>query len=67
LRDFYYIPKYLVFVITNKNTKTTPSGGQSTLSINNPSTAVAGGIKIDEATGALSQPLSCHLIIKQLA
>jgi hypothetical protein len=46
---------------------TTPSGSQSTLSINNPSTAVAGGIKIDEATGALSQPLSCHLIIKQLA
>jgi len=46
---------------------TTPSGGQSTLSINNPATAVAGGIKIDEATGALSQPLSCHLIIKQLA
>jgi hypothetical protein len=46
---------------------TTPSGSQSTLSINNPSTAVAGGIKIDEATAALSQPLSCHLIIKQLA
>jgi len=46
---------------------TTPSGSQSTLSINNPSTAVPGGIKIDEATAALSQPLSCHLIIKQLA
>jgi len=44
----------------------TPAGSPSTLSIHNPSTAVAGGIKIDESTGALSQPLSCHLIIKQL-
>jgi hypothetical protein len=45
----------------------TPSGSPSTISINNPSTAVSGGIKIDESTGALTQPLSCHLIIKQLA
>lgn len=44
----------------------TPPGSPSTLSINNPSTAVSGGIKIDESTGALSQPLSCHLIIKKL-
>jgi hypothetical protein len=44
----------------------TPMGLASTLSINNPSTAVAGGLKVDAATGALSQPLSCHLIIKQL-
>jgi hypothetical protein len=46
----------------------TPLLNNSTLSINNPSTAVAGGLKIDESSGtALSQPLSCHLIIKQLA
>ena len=53
----------------------TPSGSSSILSINNISTAnnvglnldgVTGGLKIDAATGALSQPLSCHLIIKQL-
>jgi hypothetical protein len=44
----------------------TPAGLDSTLSVNNPSTAVAGGLKVDEATGALSQPLSCHLIIKKL-
>ena len=44
----------------------TPVGVPSVLSINNPSTAVAGGLKVDEATGALTQPLSCHLIIKQL-
>lgn len=29
--------------------------------------AVSGGLKIDEATGALTQPLSCHLIIKQIS
>jgi hypothetical protein len=46
----------------------TPPINSSTLSINNPSTAVEGGLKIDESSGsALSQPLSCHLIIKQLA
>jgi hypothetical protein len=45
----------------------TPSGNPSTISINNPSTANNGGLKIDSATGALSEPLSCHLIIKQLA
>jgi hypothetical protein len=45
---------------------TTPIGNNSTLSINNPSTAASGGLKIDAATGALSQPESCHLIIKQL-
>jgi hypothetical protein len=44
----------------------TPSGLNSLLSINNPSSAVSGGLKIDEATGALTQPLSCHLIIKQI-
>jgi hypothetical protein len=26
----------------------------------------SGGIKIDESSGELSQPLSCHLIIKKL-
>jgi hypothetical protein len=46
----------------------TPAAGDSKLSINNPSTATPGGLKIDESSGAaLSQPLSCHLIIKQLA
>ena len=44
----------------------TPTGIPSVLSINNPSTAPNGGLQIDAATGALSQPLSCHLIIKQL-
>jgi hypothetical protein len=44
----------------------TPFGASSTLSINNPSTATAGGLNIDAATGSLTQPLSCHLIIKQL-
>jgi hypothetical protein len=60
----------------------TPSGVPSVLSINNPTTSkigipsvlniidpsnnLKGGLKIDAATGALSQPLSCHLIIKQL-
>jgi hypothetical protein len=44
----------------------TPFGSSSTLSINNPSTASEGGLKIDSATGSLTQPLSCHLIIKQL-
>ena len=44
----------------------TPPGSSSVISINNPSTAVQGGLKIDAATGALSQPLTCHLIIKQL-
>jgi hypothetical protein len=39
----------------------------SILSINNPITAVPGGLKVDESSGALSKPLSCHLIIKQLA
>jgi hypothetical protein len=44
----------------------TPSSTNSIISINNPSTAVTGGIKVDEASGALTQPLSCHLIIKKL-
>jgi len=45
----------------------TPSTITSVLSINNPLSAVNGGLKIDEATGsALSEPLSCHLIIKKL-
>jgi hypothetical protein len=45
----------------------TPSGSSpSVLSINNPASAVSGGLKIDESSGALTQPLSCHLIIKQL-
>jgi hypothetical protein len=44
----------------------TPFGSSSTLSINNPSTATAGGLNIDASTGSLTQPLSCHLIIKQL-
>jgi hypothetical protein len=45
----------------------TPIGPPSVLSINNPTTADNGGLKIDAATGILSLPLSCHLIIKQLA
>lgn len=45
---------------------TTSLGTNSILSINNPSTASPGGLKVDEATGALSLPLSCHLVIKQL-
>jgi hypothetical protein len=44
----------------------TPAGTPSILSISNPSSAAAGGLKVDEATGALTLPLSCHLIIKQL-
>jgi hypothetical protein len=44
----------------------TPFGGSSTLSINNPSNGKVGGLIIDSATGNLTQPLSCHLIIKQL-
>jgi hypothetical protein len=46
---------------------TTPIGISSILSINNVSTGDNGGLKIDSATGALSKPLSCHLIIKQLS
>jgi hypothetical protein len=46
---------------------TTPVGSNSILSINNPSTGSNGGLQIDAATGALSKPLSCHLIIKQLS
>jgi hypothetical protein len=45
----------------------TPISSNSTLSINNVSTAPNGGLQIDAATGALSKPLSCHLIIKQIA
>jgi hypothetical protein len=45
---------------------TTSPGNNSILSINNPHTGENGGLKIDKSTGALSQPLSCHLIIKQL-
>ena len=44
----------------------TPSTINSVISINNPSSAVPGGVKIDEASGALTEPLSCHLIIKKL-
>jgi hypothetical protein len=44
----------------------TPLTGDSIISIQNPLSAPSGGIKVDEATGALSEPLSCHLIIKQL-
>jgi hypothetical protein len=44
----------------------TPTGTDSIISIQNPSTAVAGGLQIDESSGALTQPLSCHLVIKQL-
>jgi hypothetical protein len=52
--------------ITGTSIIATPSGFSSILSINNVSTAENGGLKIDAATGALTQPLSCHLIIKQL-
>ncbi len=43
----------------------TAAGTPSILSINNPSSA-SSSINVDEATGALTEPLSCHLIIKQL-
>ena len=45
---------------------TTPSGSDSILSINNPVSSPAGGIKIDESSGALTEPLTCHLIIKKI-
>jgi len=45
---------------------TTPILSTSTISINNPAGSDMGGLKIDKATGDLAQPLSCHLIIKQL-
>jgi hypothetical protein len=45
----------------------TPPTIPSVISINNPSSAKSGGLKVDEATGDLTEPLSCHLIIKQLA
>jgi hypothetical protein len=44
----------------------TPDGVSSVLSINNPSSATSGGLEVDAATGALTEPLSCHLIIKQI-
>jgi hypothetical protein len=44
----------------------TPSGSSSVISINNPSSAPAGGLQVDAATGSLTQPLTCHLIIKQI-
>ena len=44
----------------------TPLIGNSIITISNPLTAPVGGLQIDAATGALSQPISCHLIIKQL-
>ena len=43
-----------------------PSVVPSVLNIIDPSNNLKGGLKIDAATGALSKPLSCHLIIKQL-
>ena len=52
--------------VTGTSIIATPSGNSSTLSINNVSTAENGGLKIDAATGAMTQPISCHLIIKQL-
>ena len=45
---------------------TTPPTTNSIISLNNPSSAVPGGLKIDEASGALSEPLSCHIIIKKI-
>jgi hypothetical protein len=45
---------------------TTPILSTSIVSINNPAGSDRGGLKIDNATGNLTQPLSCHLIIKQL-
>ena len=44
----------------------TPSTGASIISINNPASALGSGLQVDSATGVLSEPLSCHLIIKQL-
>jgi hypothetical protein len=44
----------------------TPPTINSIISINNPSSAKPGGVKVDESSGALTQPLSCHLIIKKL-
>jgi hypothetical protein len=45
---------------------TTPSGSESILSINNPVGSPPGGLKIDESSGSLAQPLTCHLIIKKI-
>ncbi|MGA1047060.1 MAG: hypothetical protein ACO3UU_03560, partial [Minisyncoccia bacterium] len=45
---------------------TTPPDVDSILSINNPITAPPGGIKVDESSGALTLPLSCHLVIKKI-
>ena len=45
---------------------TTPSGSESILSINNPVGSPPGGLKIDESSGSLIQPLTCHLIIKKI-
>jgi hypothetical protein len=54
-------------VIVGISIISTPANIPSILSINNLLGAPLGGLKIDEATGALSRPLSCHLIIKQIA
>jgi hypothetical protein len=45
---------------------TTPSGNESILSINNPVGSPSGGLKIDESSGSLVHPLTCHLIIKKI-
>ena len=39
---------------------------ESILSINNPVGSPPGGLKIDESSGSLVQPLTCHLIIKKI-
>jgi hypothetical protein len=44
----------------------TPLIGNSIIAISNPLTAPIGGLQVDAATGALTLPISCHLIIKQL-
>ena len=54
-------------VICGVSIITTPPDIDSILSINNPITAPSGGIKVDESSGALTLPLSCHLVIKKIA
>ena len=46
---------------------TPPSPDPSILSVTNPASAPNGGINVDESTGALTEPITCHLIIKQIS
>ena len=54
-----------VSIITTPNTSSN-TNNFSILSINNVSSSPPSGLKIDESSGALSKPLSCHIFIRQL-